>query len=82
MKTTTEYEPSDIDMKDELNGLLFAGMLIVSLTLPEYIKKDKEDGDTKFDTAATKTVSLFLNFLAKSGYTITKQESVPQVFRS
>ena len=85
MKTTTEYEASDIDLQDPLNGALMAGALITLLTMSGVKERAAKAGkpvDGANMEALKESVASIRNSIEAAGYSIVKREEVPSLFRS
>ena len=76
MKTFTEYEASDIDLKDPVHAFLFGQMLIIALT-----RFESRPGDDPDDTMLPflRQIADLLNSAQKAGLSISKSE-LPAAF--
>jgi len=77
-RTVTEYEPSDIDLKnDDLHKELF-GAVLGAMLLGTVKPKENEDPMLPM----RRGIAFLLTALERAGYSITKRESVPDVFKA
>lgn len=76
-KTITELEASDIDLEgNELHKVLEVGLLVGLMTVA--MGKDKSTEGVKQSTR--QAVASLLNALERSGFSVSKRETVPAVF--
>lgn len=84
MKTTTEYEASDIKDDDPLHSSLKLAILlamIITSGAKKEADKSGQDAQTAATSALNEAVAAFLNTLDKAGYVISAKETVPLAFR-
>lgn len=79
MKTFTVLEPKDIDMQDPLNSGLAVLFLIESMIVFSPATKARIQSEP--DKINQEIVARMRNGLSRMGYTITKIEDVPEVFK-
>lgn len=78
MKVYKEFEPNDIDLNDDFNQKISAALLISNLAMPR-----SKTGEAPVDPtyAQQVLVSVFLNTIERFGYSVTKREEVPEIFK-
>lgn len=77
-RTITEYEPGDIDTKNnELHRELF-GAILGAMLLGTVKPKEGEDPMLPMN----RSIAFVLTTLERAGYTITKREELPAPFRA
>lgn len=80
MKTITELEESDINLKEnKLHSIVSMGILIGSLIM---VPTNSDPAtDPEHEKHIRKGVATFLNLLSNQGFSITKNEDIPEAFR-
>lgn len=83
-KTITRLEATDIDIKeDRLHKTVMTGLVVGAIYLTQRPNADltPEERKAKSEQYLATAVAEFINCLTIDGYTITKQEEIPSVFR-
>lgn len=78
MKIIKEFEPSDIDLKDNLHSVLATGLLVGMISINGISKSSSPE---EMDLASKKMVATFLNMLERSGFAIVPKD-IPSAFFS
>jgi hypothetical protein len=84
MRTYSELEPSDIDLKnDPVHSFIFGQLLVVAMAgfKPPVGKKVEDLTTEESNEILRKPVADFLNALQKSGYYITSGAPIPAAFK-